>query len=245
MQRLFLLLALCAATSAFALQPELTQAHIYGATIAIPSPAGLVPLINKDSHYYRFGASLQAAGKNQLLAYFLPAADAAIADIDQLPSPAQWGIAYGLGPTMNRAVTVQQLQAEVIPEVERDLSKAANDPAMRRKLGEGTDAGLAQLGKDLKLDPGHLRMGEITSLGTFTRGDNFATFGAATRIRVEHGVDVSEAPVVTVIGFIVVKDRMFCIAVYRLYRDEKDVELAKRDAAAWSEAITKANAAKP
>ncbi|HEY2628724.1 MAG TPA: hypothetical protein VGI57_06320 [Usitatibacter sp.] len=245
MQRGLLILALYAATAVFALPTELSQARIYGATIAIPAPAGLVPLINKESHYYRFGARLQAAGKNTLFAYFLPAADAAIADIDQLPSPGQWGIAYGLGPTMNRAVTVEQLQAEVIPEVERDLAKTANDPEMRRRLGEGTDAGLAQLGKDLKVDAGHLRMGEITPLGTFTRRDNFATFGAATRVRVERSGNVAEAPVVTVIGFVVVKERLFCIAIYRLYRDEKDVELARRAAAEWGDAITEANATKP
>jgi hypothetical protein len=128
--------------------------------------------------------------------------------------------------------------------VDRDVYKAANDPGTRRKLGESTDASVQQLGHDLNLDTGRLRMGEITPLGTFTKRDNFATFGAATRIRVERGNRVDEAPVITVIGFIVAKERMFCIAVYRLYRDDKDVEAARRDAAAWADAITEANSAR-
>jgi hypothetical protein len=245
MRRLSLFLASCLAVAAHALPGEVTTAHIHGAALSIPNPPGLVPLINKDSHYYRFGARLQEVGKNQLLAYFLPPADAAVADIDQLPSPAQWGIAYGVGPMMNRTLTVEQFQAQVLPDVEREVNKVANDPELRRKVGEGTDASVVQLGKEFKLEAGRLRMGEVTPLGGFTRRDNFAIFGAATRIRVERGASVTEAPVVTMIGFIVVKERMFCIAVYRMYRDQKDVELASRDAAAWADAITQANASKP
>jgi hypothetical protein len=236
---------LLAAAAAPALSAETTRVSIFGASIAIPGPPGLAALINKDSHYYRFGARMQSAGKNQLFAYYLPAADAAIADLDQLPSPVQWGMAYGVGPMMNRVLTVEQFQAQVLPDVEREVSKAAGDAQMRRKLGEETDANVVQLGRELKVDAGRLRMGEITPLGTFTRSESFATFGAATRVRVERGDGVAEAPVITVIGFIVAKERMFCIALYRLYRDDKDVEAVRRDAASWAEAIVQANATKP
>jgi hypothetical protein len=245
MTRLLLALLFALATAAPALCAETTQASIHGASIAIPNAPGLVPLINKESHYYRFGAQMQASGKNQLLAYFLPPSDAAIADIDQLPSPTQWCIAYGVGPMMNRPLTAEQFRTQMLPAMERELTKAAGDGQMRRKLGEGADASMAQLGKELKVEPGRLRVGVITPLGMFDKRDNYATFGSMTRVRVERGDAVAEQPVVTVIGFIVVKDRMFCIAVYRLYRSEKDVEAARRDASDWAEAITQANAARP
>ena len=233
------------ALAAQAAAPETTRIQIYGATLEIPEPQGLVPLVNKDSHYYRFGARLQAQNRNRLFAYFLPPAEAAIADIDQLPSPITWGIVYGVGPMMDRALTVEQFQKEVIPDVERSVNAAASDPEVRKRLGEGTDASVAQLGRELKVDAGRLRMGEITPLGTFSKHDEYATFGAATRIRIERGSEVMEAPVVTVIGFIVARQRMLCIAVYRLYRDEKDIQLARREADAWADAIVKANAARP
>jgi hypothetical protein len=44
-----------------------------------------------------------------------------------------------------------------------------------------------------------------------------------------------------VIAFIVVKDRLFCTAVYRLYRDQRDVDAVRRDATEWADAITRAN----
>ncbi|HUL55968.1 MAG TPA: hypothetical protein VLT60_03165 [Usitatibacter sp.] len=224
---------------------EPTRIRIYGAAIEVPDPPGLVPLINKDSHYYRFGARLQAQNRNQLFGYFLPPAEAAVADIDQLPTPSHWGIAYGVGPMLNRTVTVEQFQKEVVPDVQRSVVAAANDPALRRKLGEGTDASVAMLGRELAVDAGKLRMGEITPLGAFDKGERYATFGAATRIRVERGAEVMEAPVITVIGFIVVKERLFCIAVYRMYREEKDIEQARRDADAWAQAIVRANPSGP
>ena len=235
---------LAAATCAFA-APESTKIHIHGAEFVIPDAPGLVPLINHDSHYYRFGARLQAQNKNLLFGYFLPAADAAVADIDQLPTPDHWAIVYGVGPMLDRALTVEQFQKDVVPGVESSVTAAAKDPEVRRKMGEGTDASVAQLGREMKVDAGKLRMGEITPLGTFSKHDDYATFGAATRIRVERGAEVMEAPVITVIGFIVAKDRMFCIAVYRLYRGEKDIGLARDDADAWASAIVKANGARP
>ena len=245
MRRLLLTLALLAATAAFAVVPETTKVRIYGQVLEIPDPPGLVPLINKDSHYYRFGARLQAANRNQLLASFLPADEAAIADIDQLPSPIYWGIAYGVAPALNRAMTVAQFQSEVLPEIERNINAASTDPELRRKIGEGTDTSVAQLGRELKIETGKLRMGEVTPLGMFAKADNYAAFGTATRIRVERGGQVMEVPIITVIGFIVARDRLFCIAIYRLFRDDKDVELARRDSAAWIEAISKANPPAP
>jgi hypothetical protein len=243
--RLLVAIFLATATATVALPAETTKVRIYGHVIDIPDPPGLVPLINKDSHYYRFGARLQAANRNQLLASFLPAEEAAIADIDQLPSPGYWGIVYGVGPALNRSMTAAQFQAEVLPEIERSISKASTDPELRRKIGEGTDASVAQLGRELKIETGKLRMGEVTPLGMFAETGNYATFGTATRIRVERDRQVVEAPIITVIGFMVAKERLFCIAVYRLYREDRDIELARRDSAAWAEAITKANSAPP
>jgi hypothetical protein len=224
---------------------ETTKVRIYGQAIEIPDPPGLVALINHDSHYYRFGERLQAANKNQLLASFLPAKEAAIADIDQLPSPFYWGIVYALGPAMNRSMTVEQFQREILPEIERNITTAATDPELRRKLGAGTDASVAQLGRELKLETGKLRMGEVTPLGIFAKSGDYATFGTATRVQVERDGRVVEAPVLTVIGFMVAKERLFCFAVYRLYRDDKDVEQAKRDSTAWAESIAGANLSAP
>jgi hypothetical protein len=234
---------LLTAVSVFAAAPaETTKVRVYNQDIDIPGPAGLVPLINKDSNYYRFGARLQAANKNQLLASFLPPQEAAIADIGQLPSPIYWGIVYAVGPAMNRAMNVAQFQTEVLPEIERSISAAATDPELRRKIGEGTDASVAQLGREMKIESGKLRMGEVTPLGIFAKSASYATFGTATRIQVERNGQVMEAPIITVIGFMVARERLFCVAVYRVYREDKDVETAKRDSTAWVEAIARANA---
>ncbi|HLX22880.1 MAG TPA: hypothetical protein VKR38_05990 [Usitatibacter sp.] len=237
----FLALLLAAATSLAAQPEETTKVRVYGQVIDIPNPPGLVPLINRDSLYFRFGARLQAASKNQLLASFLPPDEAAIADMGQLPSPVYWSIVYGVAPALNRSMTVAQFQAEVLPEIERSIDAAVTNPELRRRIGEGTDASVAQLGRELKVESGKLRMGEVTPLGIFTKSASYATFGTATRIQVEKGGHVMEAPIITVIGFMVAKERLFCIAVYRIYRDEKDVESAKRDSTAWIEAIARAN----
>ncbi len=237
----FLALLVVAAISLAAPAAETTKVRVYGHEIDIPNPPGLVPLINRDSIYYRFGARLQAANKNQLLASFLPPEEAAIADIGQLPSPLYWSIVYAVAPAMNRSMTVAEFQAEVLPEIERNINSAVTDPELRRKIGEGTDASVAQLGRELKVESGKLRMGEVTPLGIFAKGPSYATFATATRIQVERSGHVMEAPVITVIGFMVAKERLFCIAVYRIYRDDKDVESAKRDSTAWIEAIAKAN----
>jgi len=239
---LFLVAALLAIAPARAAPPEFATIRVNGTDITIPSPPGLVPLINKQSHYYRFGARMQEANRNSLLAYFLPAKEAAIADIDQLPSPTQWGIVYGVEAMMNRAVSVEQLRGEILPSVEREISATVKDPALRKRIGEGTDANMEQLGRELKLDAGKLRMGEISPLGAFAKGDNYATYGAATRIRVEYGGKTTEAPVIAVIAFVVVKERLFCFAVYRAYGEEKDIVAARRDATIWAETITRANA---
>jgi hypothetical protein len=138
-------------------------------------------------------------------------------------------------------MTPAEFQAEVLPEIERNINAAVTDPELRRKIGEGTDASVAQLGRELKVESGKLRMGDVTPLGLFTKSASYASFGTATRIRVEKGGQVMEAPVITVIGFMVAKDRLFCVALYRLYRDDKDVESAKRDSTAWIEAIARAN----
>jgi hypothetical protein len=240
--RLVALLATSAVVAMYAAVPaETTNVQIFGTTISLPDPPGLVPLINKDSHYYKFGERLQAANHNVLLADFLPAKEAAIADIDQLPSPTYWAIAYGLGSMMSRSVTAAQFKDQILPEMEKAVATAARDPELLKRLGEGTDSSVAQLGKDMKIEPGRLRMGEIEPLGIFTKRDNYAIYGAATRIRIERADTVLEAPVVTVIGFLSVKERLFCIALYSLYRDEKDLDKAKQDSAAWAEAITRAN----
>src|SRR5262249_42070690 len=148
---------------------------------------------------------------------------------------------YGVAPAMNRSMTAGQFQTEVLPEIERDIAAAATDPDLRRRIGEGTDASVAQLGRELKVESGKVRMGGVTPRGMFAKSATYATFGTATRIQVERNGQVMEAPVLTVIGFMIARQRLFCIAVYRLYRDDKDVEAAKRDSTAWVEAIARAN----
>jgi hypothetical protein len=95
------------------------------------------------------------------------------------------------------------------------------------------------------VEPGKLRIGKMKPLGRFARTASYANFGMATLLRIEKGSKALEIPIVAVIGFVDAKERLFCIAVYRQLRDEKDVELAKGDAAAWADAIIAANRPAP
>jgi hypothetical protein len=218
-----------------------TTVHVSGAAIGIPNPPGLKALRNQSSPYYRFGAALQSNNKNELLASFLPAKEAGMADADELPTANHWAIVYALGPIRGRAFTEAQFQ-ELVPQIEAAMGKIVRSPELQKKLGEAADESTAQLGRDLHVETGKLRLGVITPYGVYDRNPKYVTFGAATRLRVEPRAGATEEwPIVMVLAYVVVQERLFCFGVYRRLFGSNEVEATRADAKAWAEAIARAN----
>jgi len=216
--------------------------RVSGATLSIPDAPGLVAVKNIDSPYYRFMSGLQTNAGNELLADYLPSQDAKAVDAGRMPSPARWAIVYSMGALAGRTVTQREFEREFVPSVEESLRKALRDPQFQRRLDEGADKGLEQLGKDYNVQVGRLRVGQLQPFGIYARKPNYLTYGAGTRVHVESpDGKATDAPLVMALGFVLAKQRLFCIAVYRVYHDPKDAEMTRSDAADWAEAILRAN----
>jgi len=221
---------------------ESSVMDVSGARIVVPEPPGLVRLVNSESPYYRFVATSQARMGSELLAVYLPAADAASADMGEVPAPRHWALAYAIGPLKGKAVSREVFHDQILPPLEASIAKAMANLDLQKKIDDAANKGVVDLAKDLHLAPGKLRLGEMQPLGIDRNEDTYVTYAAAARVRVEppSGPAV-ELPLVMSTGFVLARDRLFSIAVYSQFRDERDVEVVKKDSASWAEAITRAN----
>jgi len=236
------ILAATVSLAAFSAAPPASTLKIDGTPVAIPDPSGLSPLRDRSSAYFRFMSTMQANAGNELLADYLPPKEAKIADEGRIPEPRHWAIVYSLGSLKGRAVTPAEFQAQLVPSIEEAMRKEMKDPALQKKLDEGADKGVRQLAKDSRAEPGQLRIGQLQPLGIYDRKPRYLTYGAAARVRAQSpGGKAFEQSLTMAIGFMVIKDRLFGMAVYREYHSRKDIDAIRSEAAAWAEAITRAN----
>lgn len=215
-----------------------------GATIAIPAPSDLVALRKPDSLYYKYMSEMQSTAKNRLLALFLPPKEATNADSGMVPTPQDWAFAFTPGADGDQPFTAAQFRKELIPMLDTQFEKMLADKKIREKTDAASDEAMSRLFTELGADPkaAKLRLGVISPIGVYARQDSYYLYGAGTKVSVTNREgNLTEVPIVMVIGFIAVKSRVIAIAVYRRLTTREDIEAVKARALNWADAITKGN----
>jgi hypothetical protein len=216
---------------------------IGGVSAAIPAPGGLVALVNRESPYYRVNAQMQQQAGNRLLAAFLPKPAAEIADSGRALDTDEWAIVFTLGRNETQVVTNNMFVRDLVPMWENALEKAMADPALRKKLDSAMDRGIEQAKREFSVEGDlSLKIGVMSPLGVYAKNQRYVAYGAGTKFRLDLPDGSSrEVPVVMVLSTINVKDRLLGAAIYRKLTSRADIDIAKRKALEWSDAIVRMN----
>jgi hypothetical protein len=220
-----------------------TTITVSGQAITLPDPSGLTALRNKESPYFRFGQTSQASNGNTLQAAFLAGPAARAADAGKVPEEiGRWALVYSLGVLEGKPVTVRMFNKDFLPGLEASIVRTFRDPDQQRRIQEGLDKGVNQIGNDLRTDMGKIRIGDVVPFGIFAKKENYLVYGVGSRVKTQaRDGEAKEQPIVIALVFIVVKNRLFGVGVYGNYHSNDDIEEAKSRAVSWADAITRAN----